>query len=404
MVIHTKTIKTMKKHIALAALVTIFTLYFTSQATANTSQPIPKSLNKNFGEIHYISSKILDENRELLIHLPDSYSSSTISYPVLFVLDGDSHFKHAVLASDILQASGKIPALIIVGIPNNTGQRMRDAYDASDKFLAFITQEAVPYLKNKFRALDMNTLFGHSAMGTVTLTTKLTTPQTFENLIASSAALGDSDKELIAKLANSIKSAPSNAIYFSVGQAEREGKGFSDSAHELAKRLNSSNALNWTFEQHPRHNHTSAAYIALYQGLAYAHQDYEGPALKTYQEFKTFGGLDALNKFYQQRGKKYGDNSQIPIHVITGLAFAFYGENKIDRGIELLNKTVSNYRDASRIYGALGFLYEQKKNTKAAKSSYQKALDAVIKNNGKADSRAYYQSKVEQLTTQIESN
>ena len=46
------------------------------------------------GEARSFRSEILNEDRQVQIALPETYSRTTISYPVLFVLDGSSHLLH----------------------------------------------------------------------------------------------------------------------------------------------------------------------------------------------------------------------------------------------------------------------------------------------------------------------
>ncbi len=75
-----------------------------------------KAIEYNFGHKYQIQSKILGEERQLLIYVPDEYQKSTDKFPVIYILDGNIHFKHAVVTVETLQMKGQIPASILVAI------------------------------------------------------------------------------------------------------------------------------------------------------------------------------------------------------------------------------------------------------------------------------------------------
>jgi hypothetical protein len=58
------------------------------------------------GQQHVLRSRVMNENREILVIVPDSYARTTIGYPVLFVLDGRSHILHATATSGTQPRSG----------------------------------------------------------------------------------------------------------------------------------------------------------------------------------------------------------------------------------------------------------------------------------------------------------
>ena len=72
-----------------------------------------------------IKSEILNESRELLIHLPNNYSRyKDTTYPVLYLLDGQRNFAHTVGTLDLLNQSGMAQEMIVIGITNT--ERTRD--------------------------------------------------------------------------------------------------------------------------------------------------------------------------------------------------------------------------------------------------------------------------------------
>ena len=105
-----------------AAFFLLFLFFFvvTGFLLAQTDNaPIPLG---NYRKIH---SKVLGENRTLLILLPADYEKSGKTYPVLYKLDGDEgNFIQAVSATNYLSNwMDKVPDPIIVGIANTNRER-----------------------------------------------------------------------------------------------------------------------------------------------------------------------------------------------------------------------------------------------------------------------------------------
>lgn len=62
-----------------------------------------------FGHEEIIFSKVLNEERILLINLPAGYDASTNRhYPVLYTLDGNTHFKRVVGTVEWLSQSARL--------------------------------------------------------------------------------------------------------------------------------------------------------------------------------------------------------------------------------------------------------------------------------------------------------
>src|ERR1700733_7844598 len=73
---------------------------------------IPANNEKAF----LLNSKILNEPRSIWIHLPSDYISTNQTYPVIYLLDGDGHFKYVSELVDYLSGydRNRIPEMIVV--------------------------------------------------------------------------------------------------------------------------------------------------------------------------------------------------------------------------------------------------------------------------------------------------
>jgi uncharacterized protein len=139
-----------------------------------------------------IHSEILQENRKLLIHLPDNYQTSGQSYPVLYLLDGSEYMLFNAL-SDLRRLGA--PKMIIVAIRNTDRNRdmmpvVAKGYPGpprAEDFLSFIEKELIPSIEKTYRTNGQRILKGQSLSGLFTLYALLTKPTLFEAYIGHSA-------------------------------------------------------------------------------------------------------------------------------------------------------------------------------------------------------------------------
>ena len=61
------------------------------------------------GETVQLRSDTLKESRTLLIAKPAGYDDGTDRYPVLYLLDGETHFRYTAAIVDFLAANDRIP-------------------------------------------------------------------------------------------------------------------------------------------------------------------------------------------------------------------------------------------------------------------------------------------------------
>ena len=113
-------------HQATLLSVLLFFLAACQPEDSAESAATPPSDAVVIGSHHTLTSRILDEEREYRVYLPDSYDSETYlpqAYPVIYVLDGESHF-HALSGTVRHMSAGingnvQIPQAIVVAILNS---------------------------------------------------------------------------------------------------------------------------------------------------------------------------------------------------------------------------------------------------------------------------------------------
>ncbi|MCD6012297.1 MAG: alpha/beta hydrolase [Flavipsychrobacter sp.] len=209
----------------------IFLLLISGSAYVHAQGPKPIIL----GETHELQSVQLSEKRTLNIYLPESYSrtDTTISYPVIYLLDGglDEDFIHVVGLVQFNSFSwiNRVPESIVVGITNT--DRKRDmtypttvkgdkqkypTTGGSEKFIAFIEKEVIPYV-SKFRTNKSKTIIGESLGGLLVTEILFTKPGLFDKYIIISPSIWWDNGSLLKKPIKTQAQSKTD-IYIAVGK------------------------------------------------------------------------------------------------------------------------------------------------------------------------------------------
>src|SRR6185295_18108602 len=152
-----------------------------------------------------IKSTVLGEDRIILVRTPVGYETSKLSYPVLYMTDGDAHIKHTSSSIEFLTENGRMPELIVVGVTNT--DRARDltppkattknaagdlqfpTSGGADNFLKFFETELIPEIEKQYRTQPYRILAGHSLGGLFAIHAMITKPGLFNSYIAVSPSL-----------------------------------------------------------------------------------------------------------------------------------------------------------------------------------------------------------------------
>ena len=185
----------------------LFSILFLTFSIVLTAQNEIKKQPFTLGEIVEVPSVQLGEKRTLNVYLPEGYADNdTARYPVIYLLDGsaDEDFIHIVGITQYLSFSwiGILPKSIVVGIA--TVDRRRDftfpttiekdkkdypTSGHSDKFMAFIEQDLLPFVNKNYRTTATKTLMGQSLGGLLTTEVLFKKPSLFNNYVIVSPSL-----------------------------------------------------------------------------------------------------------------------------------------------------------------------------------------------------------------------
>ncbi|MFC4701165.1 alpha/beta hydrolase-fold protein [Glaciecola siphonariae] len=341
------------------------------------------------GEILSIDSKVLDEEREYWVSTPKGYDKSNL-YPVVYLLDGDTHFESTVGVLDHLIVNGRIPGMILVAILNT--DRIRDltpskAIDENGEtpeffktsgggktFLKFLKTELMPKIKEDYPAAPYNVIVGHSFGGLFALYSLLEEPGLFQSYISIDPALWWHNQWLNQQLANMLNQKPKRetGVYIaSANNGQDDGPStMIGSQRDFFAKLSTWN--NDTFyssiEYFPTEDHRSVPLIALHNGLRYLFSGHNVDIGKILDD------PALLNEHYDTWSKKLGYEYRPPEGLVNHIGYAFLQEGKVDQAITSFKQNVEMYPESSNTYSSLAESYVEKGEITLAIENYQKVI------------------------------
>jgi len=258
----------------------------------------------SLGDNYTISSKILNQERELQIYLPDSYTSSEQNYPVLYILDGQWYFSSGVSVQKALRTPDAIPEMIVVGIKNSNPLRRTLFSDDSNKFTSFLKNEVISFIDSNYRTTQERVIFGWEAGAYYISEMILKEKDLFSGAIITDGGYAsedivkgfNSDKEIYLYMANSRKD------IFNISN--------SDSFNDLLKKNNPKN-LRWKYELFNDEVHETLPHLAMYKGIRYYYHNYSSLIFETIETYVNAGGIPYLKSYFKEKAKRFGGDDEI---------------------------------------------------------------------------------------------
>lgn len=267
------------------------------------------------GKTYILTSKVLNQEREIQIYLPKGYKDSNKNYPVLYVLDGQRWFLHSVSLLNLFTEYQYTPEFIVVGIPTNDTQRFR-FFAKGENLITFLEQEVISFVEAHYRTTKERLLFGWQYAGALAVGILAEKPTLFNaHLVASPFPLTGTVVNRVEK-ALSEKTRFDNHLFFATSLNETQVEG---GAEELAQLLEAKapSTLTWIYKKLRHETRTSIGHLTspletLYHGLRTYFHDYPVLEFLNLEEFNQAGGFANLDNYYKTRAKKYGVSTVIP--------------------------------------------------------------------------------------------
>ena len=261
------------KHTVIIILIVLLSASTQVNYSQQTSKNIPsindfKTEPVSVGYSFKFHSNILNEDRIVMVSLPDDYNSTTKKYPVLYMPDGQWHFTHTTQAVGNLSGNNIIPKMIIVAV-QTLDNRSRDLAaeklpdgklgGGADIFLSFMKKELIPFIEKNYRTYPYRILSGSSFGGIFTAHAFLDDPEYFDAYLAYSPSMWWQDGYYTKKIEELLTQHNDLKSYFYINVAN-EGPGMGVNALAKVFADKASQNFKWKFEEYPDEIHETTAY------------------------------------------------------------------------------------------------------------------------------------------------
>jgi uncharacterized protein len=337
----------------------------------------------SFAESYRIHSSQVNEEREYKVYLPDSYKwARDKRYPVLYLLDGDSHFFHTAAAVDFLSGQGEIPEMIVVAIASTV--RVRDFTQTdwsshwvggggADKFRAFLSKELIPEIDRTYRTQDFRVLFGHSAAGQFALYCLTSDPNLFQAYFALSPSLDWDDELPLRSLESYFSSAQTLKTFVYVGRGDdyAGGKALAD-FNKLAEILGKApQGVRSQIRSFPDESHTTLPLIGQIDALRSLYSGWRLP------DATLDKGLAAVQAHYENLSKMLSLRVAIPENALNDLGYAALQQGKVKEAITLFQSNVDANPNSANAYDSLAEGYLKDGQLLAAKGAEDRSVQVA---------------------------
>ena len=332
------------------------------------------------GETATINSRTLDEERKILVYLPETYKESTTGFPVLYVLDGNDYFLPAIGIMKYLAMFNFLPEMIVIGIPHNmrfkemtpTKTTRVPSGGGIDDFLKFIRKELIPHIETNYRTQPFRVFSGHSLGGLCVLYAFLNEPDMFNAYVGISSSVYWDDSVLLKRAEKILKKRDQlkRTLYFSVEDGEGE---HSQANLEFAQLLKNYaiKDLNWKFDLMEGESHISLWIKSFDEGLSFV-SPWNLP------ENVLEGGLNAILKHFE--------DLQMPVseRLLTKFAMDFFEKKKLNKAIEILKYAIKANPKSGELFHGLGDYYRVNNQHELALEAYRKGMKIAEENSHQA--------------------
>jgi predicted alpha/beta superfamily hydrolase len=221
------------------------------------------------GKLDSINSIVLHQKRFIQVFVPSTYKPGTRdTYDVLYVLDGGNWSMNVVSqVNRFLKNEGLMPPTIIVsvmGIDRNIEltptvlKTWLAPTGGADKFLAYISDELIPYINKNYPSNGDNTLWGHSLGGMFATFAMLKKPTLFKSYIAIDPSLWWDNSYVPKMAAHNLENLTDTTITLFI--SSRDAPSFHDmkidTMETILKKYAPSN-LKWKLTSYPGETHSS---------------------------------------------------------------------------------------------------------------------------------------------------
>lgn len=361
-----------------------------------------------------LKSEVLGEDRIVLVRTPVGYETNKLSYPVLYMTDGDAHMGHTASTVDFLTRNGRVSDLIVVGVTNT--DRTRDltpvkstnktaagdlqfpTSGGADNFLKFIETELIPQIEKQYRVQPYRILAGHSFGGLFTIHSMISRPGVFNSYVAVSPSLQWENGQTLKRAEEFLKNQKEMKVTLFVSLGNEPGA-IGESFESFRAILSKTNikGFEWQAEHMADEDHGSVVLRSHYAGLRKVYGDWQAP--RDPRNGAVVGGLKGADEHYKKLSEKFGYSIPVPENLINQMGYQFLFDNKPEEAIALFKTNVERYPMSANVYDSLAEAYERGGRIDLAEPLYDKARVLGEQNND--PNAAIYKANYERANAKL---
>ena len=349
------------------------------------------------GDTVLLTSRVLGEERTILVSTPRGYGQGTARYPVLYLTDGDSHLLHTRGTVDFLVRNGLMPDVVIVGVTNTDRTRdltptkgfgrrqdgtpvLVETSGGAAKFLDFFERELIPYIEATYRTAPFRIFAGHSLGGLFALDALAERPGLFGATIAASPSLNWDNDVILDRTAKLLEGRKELRHTLFVTMADEEdGDPSPTRLDRLRKILKGTRAAGfaWGVMPMPDEDHGSVVLRSHYFGLRKAFDGWRLPRDRKAGGYA--GSVEDLGKHYAQLSDRLGYSVPPPELVVNQVGYQHLLRKDVKGALPFFRRNVELYPASANVHDSLGEALEAAGKPEEALVSYEKAVEIAGK-------------------------
>lgn len=321
-------------------------------------------------------SAALGEERPIFVRLPASYPRfASQRYPVLVLLDGDTHFHHASGLADYLALQGVMPEVIVVAVPNVA--RARDFTQVADatiegsgggpRFASFLADELVPWLDANYRTAPFRILFGHSLTGQFALWTLGEKPGLFSAVVAASPWVIWNQGWLVDDTDRRWRREPPGGRFAYLTAGDEPELLPTLDRYRSVLRTRAPKSLAWHYRPLPQDDHGTLVPATLDHGLRWV---FDGWRLD-----ERVVDLAELRRHYARLSERLGWQVDPPEQAVNLQGYRNLFADRIEPALELFRANAAAHPQSANVHDSLGEGLERAGRLDEAAASYRRAVE-----------------------------
>ncbi|QGY42621.1 prolyl oligopeptidase family serine peptidase [Maribellus comscasis] len=356
-----------------------------------------------------VYSEILDENRDIWVHLPNGGKlNPNLKYPVVYILDGGVQLSALVAVYEYYWGN-YLPKMILVGVSNQYN-RTRDLTTSdignpnmksggAKHFAEFMEKELIPFVERKYPVTNYRTLIGHSYGGLFTINMLVNHPQSFRNYIAIDPSLdwdnqkfmneaitrlktqGFAGKSLFVSLASPLDRENENATIEEVLGNNSESSLVSRSKLlfiKAAEQVKENNHLNFLWKYYPDDIHATVPLPSILEGMRWLFDWYQLKDANVYNNPETLP--EVLEKHITERAEVLSKHFGYPVppadeEMLNMGGYMFLQTGQPEKAKLFFGLQVKYYPWSVNAFDSMADFYISQNDSKRAEESLRKAYE-----------------------------